>query len=69
MLGVLYEGDRFILKRLDQVLVTRKEVDSVIVWNERLYPSQRKNLKKLKPKNERKLPEADKEDDEKKPLG
>jgi hypothetical protein len=39
------------LKKLDSVLVTRKEFDGVIVWNERLYASQRKKFKKMKLEN------------------
>lgn len=45
------------LKKLDSVLVTGKEFDGVIVWNERLYAGQRKKLKKLKPENIKAPPE------------
>jgi hypothetical protein len=39
------------LKKLDSVLITRKEFDSVIVWNERLYETRKGKLRKLKPEN------------------
>jgi hypothetical protein len=55
------------LKKLDSVLVTRKEFDNVIVWNERLFEGQTKKLKKLKPENVKKPPE--KEDEESKQAG
>ncbi len=45
------------LKKLDNVLVTRKEFDTVIVWNERLFESQKqKGLRKLKPENIKPVP-------------
>ena len=50
------------LKKLDSVFITRKEIDNVIVWNERLYASQRTKLKALKPENVKRPPE--KEDEE-----
>ncbi len=52
------------IKRFDTVVVTRKELDSVIVWNERLHANNKKRLHKLKPENVRKPPE--KEDEESK---
>jgi Leucine-rich repeat (LRR) protein len=36
VLGMMYEKYET-LKKLDSVLITRKEFDNVIVWNERLY--------------------------------
>lgn len=36
VLGMMFEKYET-LKKLDSVLVTRKEFDHVIVWNERLY--------------------------------
>lgn len=39
------------LKKLDSVLITRKEFDNVIVWNERLFATKRTKLRKLKPEN------------------
>lgn len=45
------------LKKFDSVLITRKEFDNVIVWNERLFANQTKKLKKLKPENVKKPPE------------
>ena len=61
VLGMMYEKYET-LKKLDSVLITRKEFDGVIVWNERLYVAQRQNLKRLKPENVQKPPE--KEDEE-----
>ena len=50
------------LKKLDSVLVTRKEFDNVIVWNERLYASKRSKLKKLKPDNIKAPPKIEEEE-------
>lgn len=50
------------LKKLDSVLITRKEFDNVIVWNERLHAKQKTKLKKLKPENVKKPPEKIDED-------
>jgi hypothetical protein len=52
------------LKKLDSVLVTRKEFDTVIVWNERLYVSKKSKLKKLKPDNENLKRPPEKEEEE-----
>jgi Leucine-rich repeat (LRR) protein len=63
VLGVMYEKYET-LKKLDSVLITRKEFDCVIVWNERLYASKRQKLKKIRVDNAKKPPER-KEDDSK----
>ena len=56
ILGMMYEKHET-LKKLDNVLVTRKEFDTVIVWNERLFESQKqKGLRKLKPENIKPVP-------------
>ena len=52
------------LKKLDSVLITRKEFDCVIVWNERLFASKRQKLKKIRVDNAKRPPEK-KEDDTK----
>lgn len=52
------------LKKLDSVLITRKEFDNVIVWNERLYATKKKKLRKLVPENVKAPPEK-KEDESK----
>jgi hypothetical protein len=57
----MYEKQE-VLKKLDSVLVTKKEFDNVIVWNERLYVSKKNKLKKLKPENVKKPPEKIDED-------
>jgi hypothetical protein len=44
------------LKKLDNVVITRKEFDNVIVWNERLYETKRQKLKRLKPENVKPVP-------------
>lgn len=36
VLGIMYRKYET-LKKLDSVLITRKEFDGVIVWNERLF--------------------------------
>ena len=51
------------LKKLDSVLITKKEFDNVIVWNERLQASRKKKLRTLKPENVKPVPK--KEEDEK----
>ena len=63
VLGMMYERYET-LKKLDSVLITRKEFDTVIVWNERLYASKKNKLKKLKPENPKAPPEK-KEDENK----
>jgi hypothetical protein len=44
------------LKKLDNVLVTRKEFDNVIVWNERLWEGQKAKLRRLRPENVKPVP-------------
>jgi Leucine-rich repeat (LRR) protein len=55
VLGMMYEKHET-LKKLDNVLVTRKEFDNVIVWNERLFESQKAKLRRLKPENIKPVP-------------
>lgn len=63
VLGVIYDqNDK--LKKLDSVLVTAKEFDSVCVWNETFY--KKSKLKKLKPQNAKKPPAPKQEESEKK---
>jgi len=40
VLGMMYEKYET-LKKLDSVLITRKEFDNVIVWNERLFATKK----------------------------
>ena len=63
VLGIMYSKYET-LKKLDSVLITRKEFDSVIVWNERLFAKQRSKLRRLQPENV-KLPPEKKEDETK----
>ena len=62
VLGMMYEKFET-LKKLDSVVVTRKEFDSVIVWNERLQASRRKKLKTLKPENVKPVPKKAEEEE------
>lgn len=48
VLGVMYQKSEN-LKKFDQVVVTRQEFDSVIVWNEYTHKTGAKKLQKLKP--------------------
>jgi len=61
VLGMMYEKQET-FKKLDNVLVTRKEFDNVIVWNERFFPAKRQNLRRLKPDNIKPVPK--KQEDE-----
>ena len=56
VLGVMFKNYET-LKKLDSVVITRKEFDGVIVWNEMLFANQTKKLKKLKPENAKRPPE------------
>lgn len=55
------------LKKLDNVVVTRKEFDGVIVWNERLFVTKRQKLRRLVPENIKEVPK--KQEDENKQGG
>ena len=50
------------LKKLDNVLITRKEFDNVIVWNERLFATKRLRLRKLSPENKKVVPKKQEEE-------
>jgi len=50
------------LRKMDSVVVTNKEMDNIIVWNEHLNAKRSKNLKRLLPEKV-KLPPEPKEDD------
>ena len=66
VLGVMYANNNQNLRRLDQVLVTNREYDNVLVWQERLYPKNFNRLKKLVPANAKPPPEPKVKEDEKK---
>ena len=66
VLGVMYANNNQNLRRLDQVLVTNREYDNVLVWQERLYPKNFNKLRKLVPANVKPPPEPKVEEDEKK---
>ena len=66
VLGVMYANNNQNLRRLDQVLVTNREYDNVLVWQERLYPKNFNKLRKLVPANAKLPPEPKVEEDDKK---
>jgi hypothetical protein len=61
VLGMMYEKYEA-LKKLDSVLITRKEFDNVIVWNERLFATRRTKLRKIVVENAKKPPEKKEEE-------
>lgn len=61
VLGMLYEKHET-LKKFDNVLITRKEFDGVIVWNERLYETKKTKLRRMKPDNVKQVPKKQEED-------
>ena len=68
VLGMMYEKSET-LRRFDQVLITKREFDNVIVWNEYIHAQDTKKLnkqKKFKPneKNIRNYPPEKKEKSE-----
>lgn len=66
VLGVMYTRNEN-LRKLDQVIVTNREFDKVLVWKERIEPQKSKRLKTLKPDAVKQPPALQKnEDDEKK---
>jgi len=48
VLGVMYTRNEN-LRRLDQVIVTNREFDKVLVWKERIFAQKSRRLKTLKP--------------------
>lgn len=61
VLGMLYEKHES-LKKLDNVLITGKEFDNVIVWNERLFATKRTKLRRLVPQNVKQVPKKQEEE-------
>lgn len=66
VLGVMYLQS-VSLKKLDQVVITKKEFDAVCVWNEGLMKNASQKLKKLQPENMQNIkkvppPKTDEED-------
>ena len=68
VLGVMYANDNQNLRRLDQVLVTNREYDNVLVWSERLVKNNfsKNRLKRMVPENVKLPPEPKVEEDDKK---
>merc|ERR1712060_322681 len=65
VLGVMYTYNEN-LRRLDQVLVTNREFDKVLVWKENIFKSKSKRLKKLEPTVSKKPPAPPKNEEEEK---
>ena len=63
VLGVMYTYNEN-LRRLDQVLVTNREFDNVLVWRENIFSGNYRKLKQLKPKNTKTVPALPKNDEE-----
>ena len=68
VLGVMYTHNEN-LRRLDQVLVTNREFDKVLVWKERIFAQKSKRLKKLEPKVVKQVPALPKNEEEEKKQG
>jgi len=54
------------LRRLDQVLVTNREFDKVLVWKERIFKGKYKRLKQFKPVVNKPVPALPKSEEEEK---
>lgn len=65
VLGVMYTFNEN-LRRLDQVLVTNREFDKVLVWKENIFSGKYRRLKQFKPAVEKKVPALPKNEDEEK---
>lgn len=65
VLGVMYTYTEN-LRRLDQVLVTNREFDKVLVWKERIFSGKYKRLKQFKPAVMRPVPALPKSEEEEK---
>lgn len=65
VLGVMYTNNEN-LKRLDQVVVTNREFDKVLVWKERIFASKSKRLKQFKPEVVKQPPAPPRNEEEEK---
>ena len=65
VLGVMYTYNEN-LRRLDQVVVTNREFDKVLVWKERIFSGKYKRLKQFKPAVQKSAPAPPKNEDEEK---
>jgi hypothetical protein len=54
------------LRRLDQVLVTNREFDKVLVWKENIFTGNFKKLRKMVPTVDKKVPALPKNEEEEK---
>ena len=64
-MGVMYTHNEN-LRRLDQVVVTNREFDKVLVWKERIFQTKSKRLKTFKPEVDKKPPAPPKNEEEEK---
>mmetsp|Transcript_25364 Transcript_25364/g.33918 ORF Transcript_25364/g.33918 Transcript_25364/m.33918 type:complete len:189 (+) Transcript_25364:509-1075(+) len=65
VLGVMYTRNEN-LRRLDQVVVTNREFDKVLVWKERIFAQKSRRLKTLKPDVMKQPPAPPKTEEEEK---
>lgn len=63
ILGVMYARNEN-LRKLDQVIITNREFDRVLVWNERINKRASKRLKALEPEVPRQPPAQPKSEEE-----
>jgi len=54
------------LRRFDQVLVTNREFDKVLVWKERIFTGKYKRLRQFKPEVQKTVPALPKTEEEEK---
>ena len=65
VLGVMYTYTEN-LRKLDQVVITNREFDKVLVWKENIFKGKFKRLKQFKPEVVRKVPAPPKTEEEEK---
>ena len=65
VLGVMYTYSEN-LRRFDQVLVTNREFDKVLVWKERIFTGKYKRLRQFKPEVQKTVPALPKTEEEEK---
>lgn len=65
VLGVMYTNSEN-LRKLDQVVVTNREFDKVLVWKERVFATKFKRMKKLEPMVKKTAPLPPKNEEEEK---
>ena len=68
VLGVMYTYNEN-LRKLDQVVITNREFDKVLVWKERVFATKFKRLRQFKPAVEKRAPAPPKNEEEEKKGG